>query len=73
MCRSIRTLYNHTPSASNNDIQAASLQFVRKISGYRSPSKINEAAFNTAVDEISHVVQHLLGSLHTHTPPKEWQ
>jgi hypothetical protein len=66
MCRSIKTLYNYEPAATTDDINAASLQFVRKISGYREPSKLNEAAFNEAVQEISHVVEHLLGNLHTH-------
>jgi hypothetical protein len=71
MCRSIKTLYNYTPAATDNDITAASLQFVRKVSGYRVPSKANQMAFDAAVAEISHSVQHLLGSLHTHAPTKE--
>jgi hypothetical protein len=71
MCRSIKTLYNHTPSATDDEIKAASLQFVRKVSGYRTPSKVNEEPFDAAVEDISHVVQHLLGSLHTHSAPKE--
>lgn len=71
MCRSIKTLYNYTPAATDDDITAASLQFVRKVSGYRAPSKANQQAFDTAVADISHTVQHLLGNLHTHAAPKE--
>jgi hypothetical protein len=71
MCRSIKPLYNYEPAATDEDIHAAALQFVRKVSGYRKPSKQNEAAFNVAVDEITHAVQHLLGNLHTHTSPKQ--
>ncbi len=70
MCRSIKTLYNYEPSATNADIEAAALQFVRKVSGYRKPSAVNEAAFNQAVADISHAVEHLLGNLHTHAAPK---
>lgn len=70
MCRSIKTLYNYEPSATNEDINAAALQFVRKISGYRKPSVANEQAFNQAVADVSHAVEHLLGNLHTHTNPK---
>lgn len=65
MCRSIKTLYNYEPAATDDDIHAAALQFVRKISGYRRPSKVNGAAFNAAIDEITHTVQHLLVNLHT--------
>lgn len=70
MCRSIKTLYNYEPTATNADIEAAALQFVRKVSGYRKPSAANQQAFDHAVAEISHSVEHLLGSLHTHTPLK---
>jgi len=70
MCRSIKTLYNYEPRATNADIEAAALQFVRKVSGYRKPSAVNEAAFNEAVAEISRTVSHLLGNLHTHAAPK---
>lgn len=70
MCRSIKTLYNYDPSATNEDIEAAALQFVRKVSGYRKPSTVNQAAFDQAVAEISHSVAHLLCNLHTHAAPK---
>ena len=70
MCRSIKTLYNYEPAASNADIEAAALQFVRKVSGYRKPSAANKVAFDQAVSEISHTVEHLLGNLHTHASPK---
>lgn len=70
MCRSIKTLYNFDPPASTAEIQAAALQYVRKISGYRQPSQINEAAFNTAVAEIAATSQALLAALETKTPPK---
>ena len=71
MCRSIKTLYNYEPAATDEDVHAAALQFVRKVSGYRVPSKANEAEFNKAVEEISHTVQHLLGHLHTHASAKQ--
>ena len=70
MCRSIKTLYNYEPAATNADIEAAALQFVRKVSGYRKPSTVNQQAFDQAVVEISHTVEHLLSSLHTHATPK---
>ena len=70
MCRSIKTLYNYEPKATKDDIEAAALQFVRKVSGYRKPSTINEQAFNTAVAEITHTVEHLLADLHTKSAPK---
>jgi hypothetical protein len=70
MYRSIKTFYNYTPAATDDEIHAAALQFVRKVSGYRAPSKVNEAAFNSAVVEISHSVKHLLGNLQTNTPPR---
>jgi hypothetical protein len=60
VCRNIRTLYNFQPPATDEEIRAAALQFVRKISGYRVPSQRNEEAFNRAVDEITHSSQHLL-------------
>lgn len=71
MCRSIKTLYNNDPRASDEEVRAAALQFVRKVSGYREPSKVNKSAFDEAVNEISHTVEHLLGNLHTHTAPKK--
>jgi len=71
MCRNIRTLYNFEPPATADEIQAASLQFVRKISGFAKPSKVNEMAFSTAVEEVSLSVQRLIDSLSTATPPKD--
>jgi len=71
MCRSIHTLYNINPPVSEEEIHAACLQYVRKISGFRKPSKNNQAAFNQAVDEIATISSHLLATLETHTPPRE--
>jgi len=70
MCRNIRTLFNFEPPVNAEEIRAASLQFVRKISGFNKPSKSNETAFLAAVDEIAHVAGHLLRSLETTAPPK---
>lgn len=70
MCRNIKPLYNFDPPASNDEIRAAALQFVRKISGYTKPSRANEAALAAAVDEISTAVARLLDSLATAAPPK---
>jgi len=70
MCRNIRTLYNFEPPVTEDEIRAASLQFVRKVSGFNKPSKANEAAFNAAVDAIAAVSRALLGSLETNAPPK---
>lgn len=63
MCRSIKVLRSQEPPATSDDVHAAALQYVRKISGYRKPSKANEEAFNRAVHEIAHASQHLLDSL----------
>ena len=71
MCRNIRTLFNFEPPATRNEMHDASLQFVRKISGYTHPSKANEAAFHAAVEEIEAVVRKLLKSLDTDAPPKD--
>jgi hypothetical protein len=71
MCRNIRTLYNFEPPATHEEVQAAALQYVRKISGFTKPSKANEEAFNRAVDEIAHVSMHLLSDLQTTAPPKD--
>ena len=71
MCRNIRTLFNFDPPATDEEIRAASLQFVRKVSGFRKPSKANEAAFSTAVEEVSGVVQTLLDALVTSAAPKD--
>jgi hypothetical protein len=70
MCRAIKTLHNFSPPATNDEIRASSLQFVRKLSGFTIPSKANEDAFNRAVDEIAHVAHHLLESLVTNAPPR---
>jgi hypothetical protein len=70
MCRNIKTLYNFEPPVSEDEIRAASLQFVRKVSGFNKPSKANEAAFLAAVDEISTITRHLLNMLATNAPPR---
>jgi hypothetical protein len=71
MCRNIRTLYNFDPPATEDEIRAAALQYVRKISGFTKPSQVNEAAFEFAVDEIARVSEELLASLKTIAPPKD--
>lgn len=71
MCRNIRTLYNFDPPATNDEVRAASLQFVRKVSGFTRPSKANEEAFDRAVDEVADVVQRLLDSLETNAEPRD--
>ena len=71
MCRNIRTLHNFEPDATPEEIRAAAVQYVRKVSGYNKPSKANEEAFNRAVDEIAHVTAHLLADLVTNAPPKD--
>jgi hypothetical protein len=70
MCRNIKTLFNFEPPANEEEIRAASLQFVRKVSGFNQPSKANEAAFLAAVDEIAAVTRNLLSSLETNAPAK---
>ena len=70
MCRNIRTLFNFDPPTTEEEIRAASLQFVRKISGFAKPSKANEPAFGSAVEEIAAVARRLLASLETTAPPK---
>jgi hypothetical protein len=70
MCRNIRTLHNFEPTATDDEIHAAALQYVRKVSGTTKPSKANEAAFARAVDEIAHVTHHLLAELVTSAPPR---
>jgi hypothetical protein len=70
MCRNIKTLHNFLPPATNDEIRASSLQFVRKICGFTKPSQANEAAFNLAVDDVAHVAQHLLEDLITIAPPR---
>ncbi|WP_456695141.1 DUF2277 domain-containing protein [Aeromicrobium sp. P5_D10] len=71
MCRNIRTLHNFEPAANNDEIRAAAIQFVRKISGSTKPSKANEAVFWQAVDDIAHITGHLLDDLVTTAPPKD--
>jgi hypothetical protein len=70
MCRSIHTLYNVEPAVSKDEVRAASLQYVRKISGYRKPSKVNEAAFEQAVDAIAKASARLLDQLETSAAPR---
>lgn len=70
MCRNIKTLYNFSPPASEDEIRASALQFVRKISGMNSPSQANAAAFNRAVDEVAKAAEELLSSLVTMAPPR---
>jgi hypothetical protein len=71
MCRNIRPLYNFEPEATTEEVRAAALQYVRKISGMNKPSQVNEEAFNRAVDEVAHASMHLLADLETHAPPKD--
>lgn len=71
MCRNIHTLHNFEPAATSDEVRAAALQYVRKVSGSTKPSKANQAAFDEAVDEIAHATQHLLDHLVTHAPPKD--
>ena len=71
MCRNIKTLFNFEPPVTEDEVRAASLQFVRKITGFNKPSKANEAAFNAAIDEIAAVCGQLLRSLETSAPPKD--
>ncbi len=70
MCRNIKPLFNFDPPATEDDIRSAALQYVRKISGYNSPSKVNEAAFLSAVDQIAAVSNSLLIALETSAPPR---
>jgi len=70
MCRNIRTLFNYEPPATDLEVYDAALQYVRKVSGYRSPSVANEPAFKQAVDEIAASTRTLVDSLVTHAPPK---
>jgi len=70
MCRNIKTLFNFDPPVTEEEIRAASLQFVRKVTGFNKPSKANEAAFLAAVEEITAVSRDLLGTLETNAPPK---
>ncbi|HEX6711834.1 MAG TPA: DUF2277 domain-containing protein [Thermoleophilaceae bacterium] len=71
MCRNIRTLYNFEPPASDEEVRAAALQYVRKISGFTKPSAANQEAFDRAVERVAHVSQHLLEELVTNAAPKD--
>ncbi len=71
MCRNTRTLYNFEPPATDDEIQAASLQFVRKVSGFTKPSQANQDAFDRAVADVTSIVEHLLGGLVTAAPSKD--
>ena len=70
MCRNIKTLYNFDPAVTTEEIEAAALQYIRKITGFKKPSKINEAVFDNAVDEISKISENLLKCLQTNSPPR---
>jgi hypothetical protein len=70
MCRNIHPLHNFEPAATNDEVHAAALQFVRKVSGTTKPSRANAAAFDEAVEEIAHITRHLLDHLVTNAPPK---
>lgn len=71
MCRNIKTLFNFEPPVTDREIRDASLQFVRKLSGYNTPSKANEAVFNAAIDEVFDAAKRMLTSLETNAPPKD--
>lgn len=71
MCRNIKTLHNFKPPATDEEIRASSLQFVRKLSGFTKPAKANELAFNRAVEQVSQAAQELLQSLVTNAPPRD--
>lgn len=70
MCRNIKTLFNFDPPVTPEEVRAASLQFVRKITGFHKPSKANEAAFLAAIDDVAHAATRLLSSLETAAPPR---
>ena len=71
MCRAIKTLHNFTPPATDDEIRASAIQFVRKISGFTRPSKANEAVFNRAVEDVTHAAHHLLADLVSNAPPRD--
>lgn len=71
MCRNIKTLFNFDPPATHEEIRAASLQFVRKLSGFNAPSKANEAAFRRGIDEVYEAAHRLLSDLETQAPPRD--
>ena len=71
MCRNIKTLHNFKPPATEEEIRASAIQFVRKLSGFNKPSKANEAVFNHTIDEVTRVATELLGSLTSGAPPRD--
>ena len=71
MCRNIKTLFNFEPPATEDEVQASAVQFVRKLSGFNTPSQANQAAFDRAVQEVSVAARRLLASLHTHAPARD--
>lgn len=71
MCRNIRTLFNFDPPATDEEIHASAVQFVRKLSGFTKPSKANEAAFERAVEEVTNAARRLIDSLQTNAPPRD--
>ncbi len=71
MCRNIRTLHNFEPAATNDEVHAAALQYVRKIAGTTKPSRANQEVFDRAVEDIAHLTRHLVDELVTHAPPKD--
>jgi len=71
MCRNIKTLHNFSPPATDDEVRASALQFVRKLSGFTKPSKQNEAVFQRAVDQVTHAARELLDALVTHAPPRD--
>jgi hypothetical protein len=71
MCRNIKTLFNFEPAATEDEIRAASLQYVRKVTGFNKPSRVNEESFYSAVEEIAGISERLLASLETSAPPKD--
>ncbi|HVF46934.1 MAG TPA: DUF2277 domain-containing protein [Pyrinomonadaceae bacterium] len=71
MCRNIKTLFNFDPPATSDEVGASALQFVRKLSGFNKPSKVNEEAFNLAVDRVSAAAQEMLNTLETNAPPRD--
>ena len=70
MCRNIRPLYNFEPATTHDEVRNAAVQFVRKVSGMNKPSRANEDAFNRAIDEVTHSIEHLLGSLVSNSAPR---
>ena len=71
MCRNIKTLHNFKPPATDDEVRASALQFVRKLSGFNRPSKANEAVFNRAIEDVTHAAHHLLAELVSNAPPRD--